>query len=75
MKIEAYLKETSIEYMKNETEDESLMYEFIANKNYYMLEFFNDGDIVFLERSPKEINVWDLKENDYLEFVKSRIKC
>lgn len=52
-------------FINKSQEEESIIFEFWRKDYYYMVEFFLDGDIVFLKRNnlSKERFVWDLTEN------------
>jgi len=53
---------------------DGIMIEFYNRSgDYCMIEFYDDGDIVFLIRSPSEIESWDLTEDNYYEFIKSKL--
>lgn len=54
----------------NPTFDGGMMIEFTKHKSCYLLEIFNDGDVVFLIRSNDQRAVWDLTHDNFLEKVK-----
>lgn len=57
----------------NPTQEGGLMIEFQAEGVYHMVEFFSDGDIVFLKRGAKATEAWDLTSSNYLPKLKSEL--
>ena len=51
-------------FINKSQEEDSIIFEFWRKDYYYMVEFFLDGDIVFLKKNDKteEMAVWDLTE-------------
>jgi len=51
-------------FINKSQEEDSIIFEFWKEDYYYMIEFFLDGDIVFLKKKDKteEMEVWDLTE-------------
>ncbi len=44
--------------------EEGIIFEFLINSNYYLLEFCNDGDIIFLKRENENPNVFEIDLNE-----------
>lgn len=49
----------------NPSLDGGVIFEFFKNESYYLLEIFNDGDIVFLERRGSTRNVNEYSFEDF----------
>ena len=44
--------------------DEGILFEFLSKANYYLLEFCNDGDMIFLKRINGKTEAFDTSVND-----------
>jgi len=44
--------------------DEGIIFEFLSKTNYYLLEFCNDGDMVYLKRINGKTEAFDISIND-----------
>ena len=53
--------------------DEGIIFEFLSKDNYYLLEFCNDGDMVFLKRINGKTKAFDISISD-IESKISEIK-
>lgn len=48
----------------NASSDEGIIFELLINGNYYLFEFYNDGDIVFLKRENGKSEAFDINNNE-----------
>ena len=55
--------------MVNPSSDEGIVFEFFRGDRYYLFEFYNDGDIVFLRREGDERKAEDISINDLEEKI------
>lgn len=67
-------KNISQEFL-NPSPEGGIIIEFYNNDNYYLIEFFNDEEVVFLKRDPnKRRSTWDLTSNNYLNTIEREIQ-
>ncbi len=66
--LELLKKDDVVPSLINSTNDESLIFEFFVKEDFYLIEFYNSGELIYLRRiknQPKfttEINAGQLKE-------------
>ena len=57
----------------NASADEGIIFEFLKGDKYYLIEFYNDGDIVYLKRENTKSEAFDIT-NAELEGIIKEIK-
>ncbi len=55
--------------MVNPSSDEGIVFEFFRGDRYYLFEFYNDGDLIFLRRLGGVRNVEEITVNDIEEKI------
>jgi len=53
----------------NPSKDGGVILELTKDSVYYLFEFFNDGDIVFLKRNGQSREVFDLDKKSLIEYI------
>lgn len=56
----------------NPSHDGGLVVEFFKRQTYYLVEIYNDEDIVFLKRAEKR-EAWDLTEDNFIQEIEQEL--